>query len=144
MNLCKWCNKITLSCKPRNNTHLTCTLSTVFTLGPATPQAAWWTFILLYALSLCRGDLNALPMEPPLTYVAANPKLVRIVVSTTASTQCFVVLIFILLVTLICSKLWVAFNLPIIGSLHINVQKWHQIWNTQHGFAYTSQDRSFN
>ena len=122
MNFCKWCNKVTVSCQPRNNTHLTCTHSITFSLWPAPPQAAWWTFILLYALSLCRGNLNTLPMEPPLTYVTANPKLISVVISAAASTKCFIMLIFILLITLIY-KLWVAFNLLITRSLQINLQE---------------------
>lgn len=80
-------------------------------------QAARWAFILLYTLSFSGSYLNTLPMVPPLADVTANPKFISAVVPTTASTECFPMFFFILLVAFIC-QVWGAFSLTIIRSLH--------------------------
>lgn len=92
-------------------------------LGYVPPDAALWALVLLYALGLRRSDLHTFPMVPPLTYITTNPKLVGIVITATAPAKCFTVLVFLLLlITVIHRKLWVAFDLPVTGSLRIKVK----------------------
>lgn len=87
-------------------------------LGSVPPDAALRALVLLYALGLRRSDLHTFPMVPPLTYITTNPKLVGIVITAAAPAKCFTVLVFLLLlITIIHRKLWVAFDLPVTGSL---------------------------
>jgi hypothetical protein len=65
-------------------------------LLPASLGAAGRAFVLLDAFCLGWSYLHALPMEPLLADVTTNPKLISIVISPTAPTKCFTVLIFIL------------------------------------------------
>lgn len=91
-------------------------------LGSVPPDAALRALVLLYALGLRRSDLHAFPMVPSLTYIAANPKFVGIVITTAAPAKCFAVFVFLLLITVIHRKFWVAFDLPVTGSLRIKMK----------------------
>lgn len=81
---------------------------------------ARWTFVLLYALGLGWGNFYAFTMIPSFTDVAANPELISIVISTTATTLCVTMFILFLLVTLFCCCcLLDTFHLPITWSLQM-------------------------
>lgn len=112
MNFYKRIDKLRYFCVISHDTVLFTFTYLPSRLGPAPPHAARWAFVLLYALSLCRGYLHTFPMVPPLTDITANPKFIRVVVSAAAPTEGLTVLIIFLLITFVC-ELWVAFNYPI-------------------------------
>jgi len=65
-------------------------------------RAAVRALVVLYVLRFGRGDAHTLAVEPPLTYVAADPELVRVVKAATASTKGFrVFLVFLVIVVVI-------------------------------------------
>lgn len=65
-------------------------------------RAAVRALVVLYVLRFGRGDPHTLAVEPPLTYVAADPELVRIVKAAAASTKGFrVFLVFLVIVVVI-------------------------------------------
>lgn len=68
-----------------------------FSLRAGSLVAARRAFVLLDVLSPSWSDLNALSMEPSLTYVATNPELIWCIVFTTCSTQRVPMLVFLLL-----------------------------------------------
>lgn len=63
--------------------------------------AARGALVLLDVFRLGRGYFHAFPMEPLLANVTAYPELISTVISPTAPTKGFTMLIFILLVALI-------------------------------------------
>lgn len=99
-------------------------------LLPPTLHAARWALVLFDTFSFSWSDLHAFPMEPLLTDVAANPKLVCVIVPATAPTEGFAVFVFLLFVILIC-KLWIAFHQSITRSLHKRHPYEHQWHNNE-------------
>lgn len=93
--------------------HFVTTKSVTKTMRLTSPKALHWmlllaplgaarrAFVLLDAFCPGWSYLHALPMEPPLAYVTTNPKLIGIVISPTAPTKSFTVLIFIFSITFV-------------------------------------------
>lgn len=66
-----------LRCQPREIEKLNVAFLPLLVLrGPHPLVAAPWTLVILDVLSLCRGDLHALPMEPLLTSIAEDPEVI--------------------------------------------------------------------
>ena len=82
-------------------------------LGAAAVRA----LVVLYVLRFSWGYPHALAMEPPLTDVAADPELIRVVYAAAASTKGFVV--FFLSVIIIVIVIFFSSNWP--GVLCFNV-----------------------
>lgn len=87
------------------STSVTSNINTLLDIGilllPASLGAARRAFVLLDTFGPGWSYLHALPMEPPLTYITTNPELISIVISPTAPTKGFAVLIFIFSITFI-------------------------------------------
>lgn len=93
--------------------HFITTKSVTKTMRLTSPKALHWilllaplgaarrAFVLLDTFCPGWSYLHALPMEPPLAYVTTNPKLIGIVISPTAPTKSFTVLIFIFSITFV-------------------------------------------
>src|SRR5574337_848958 len=83
------------------NCHKMCfTLRCFRALRSSSLCAARGAFVLLDILSLGRCYPHTFSMEPPLTDVTSNPKLVCVVVPTTTPTERITVLILVLSITL--------------------------------------------
>eukprot|EP01018_Ginkgo_biloba_P005355 Gb_11612 [translate_table: standard] len=59
---------------------------------------ARWTFVLLDVFCSSRCNLHAFAMEPFLTNVTTDPKLIRSIIFTTGSTECITMLLLILFI----------------------------------------------